>query len=57
MKKKIKKQTTIYITDEEEDMVNRLLFFRAKLKQKTTRSALFCEGLRYMYKNEVGDVF
>ena len=48
-----KKQATIYVTAEEEEMLNRLLFLRAARNEKTTRSALFCEGLRVVYEKEI----
>lgn len=47
-----KQQTTIYITEKIEQMVNRLIFLRANRNDKTNRSELFCEGLKALYEKE-----
>jgi len=49
-----KQQTTIYITEQIEQMLNKLVFLRANRKEKTSRSELFCEGLKMVYGKEFG---
>ena len=47
-----KKQTTVYITEEVEQMINKLLFLKASRKEKTSRSELFSQGLKMVYDME-----
>ncbi|MBP6869815.1 hypothetical protein KBC04_02955 [Candidatus Babeliales bacterium] len=49
-----KLKTTIYIPDEVETLLDELFIKRMRDKNKTDRSALFCEGIRLLYEKEIG---
>ena len=49
-----KLKTTIYISDEVETLLDELFIKRMRDKNKTDRSALFCEGVRLLYEKEIG---
>lgn len=48
--KKVK--TTIYMTKEDEDLLNEVFIKRLRQRKKTDRSALLCEGIRLLYERE-----
>lgn len=50
-----KAKTTVYMTDEEETMLNELFIKRLREKRKTDKSALLCEGIRLLFEKEIGD--
>lgn len=50
-----KAKTTIYMTEEEETLLNELFIKRLREKKKTNKSALFCEGIRLLFEKEIGD--
>ena len=47
-----KAKTTVYMTEEEETLLNELFIKRLRERRKTDKSALFCEGIRLLYKKE-----
>ena len=51
-----KAKTTVYMTVEEETLLNELFIKRLRERRKTDKSALFCEGIRLLFKREIGDV-
>lgn len=48
-----KAKTTVYMTEEEETMLNELFIKRLREKRKTDKSALLCEGIRLLFKKEI----
>lgn len=48
--KKIK--TTIYMSNEDEELLNEVFIKRLRQRKKTDRSALLCEGIRLLYEKE-----
>lgn len=48
-----KAKTTIYMSEEDERMLNEIFIKRLRGKNKTDRSALLCEGIRLLYKKEI----
>lgn len=51
-----KAKTTVYMTEEEETMLNELFIKRLREKRKTDKSALLCEGIRLLFEKEVGSL-
>lgn len=51
-----KAKTTVYMTDEEETMLNELFIKRLRNKKKTDKSALLCEGIRLLFEKEIGKI-
>lgn len=49
--KKVK--TTIYMTKEDDDLLNEVFIKRLRQRKKTDRSALLCEGIRLLYEKEI----
>lgn len=49
-----KAKTTVYMSDEEETMLNELFIKRLREKRKTDKSALLCEGIRLLFEREFG---
>lgn len=49
-----KAKTTVYMTDEEETLLNELFIKRLREKRKTDKSALLCEGIRLLFEKEIG---
>ncbi len=49
-----KAKTTVYMTDEEETMLNELFIKRIREKRKTDKSALLCEGIKNLFEKEIG---
>ncbi len=50
-----KTKTTVYMTEEEETMLNELFIKRLRERRKTDKSALLCEGIRMLFEKEIGD--
>lgn len=50
-----KAKTTIYMSEEDENMLNEIFIKRLRDKKKTDKSALLCEGIRLLYRMEVAD--
>lgn len=48
-----KSKTTVYMTEEEETLLNELFIKRLREKRKTDKSALFCEGIRLLFQKEI----
>lgn len=42
------------MTEEEEDLLNELFIKRIRERNKTDKSALFCEGIRLLFEKEIG---
>lgn len=49
-----KAKTTVYMTEEEETLLNELFIKRLREKRKTDKSALFCEGIKLLFEKEIG---
>lgn len=49
-----KAKTTVYMTEEEETLLNELFIKRLREKKKTDKSALFCEGIKLLFEREIG---
>lgn len=49
-----KAKTTVYMTEEEETLLNELFIKRLREKRKTDKSALFCEGIKILFEKEIG---
>ena len=47
-------KTSIYLSDEDEQLLDELFIKRMRDKNKTDRSALLCEGIRLLYEKEIG---
>ena len=47
-----KSKTTVYMTEEEETLLNELFIKRLRERRKTDKSALFCEGIKLLYQKE-----
>jgi len=50
-----KTKTTVYMTEEEENILNELFIKRLRDRKKTDKSALFCEGIRLLFEKEIGE--
>jgi hypothetical protein len=48
-----KAKTTVYMTEEEETLLNELFIKRLRERNKTDKSALLCEGIRLLYAQEI----
>jgi hypothetical protein len=48
-----KTKTTVYMTDEEEILLNELFIKRLRERRKTDKSALLCEGIRLLFEKEI----
>ena len=49
-----KAKTTIYMTEEDETLLNEIFIKRLRERRKTDKSALLCEGIRLLYEKEIG---
>lgn len=47
-----KAKATVYMTEEEETLLNEIFIKRLRDRRKTDKSALLCEGIRLLYKKE-----
>lgn len=50
-----KAKTTVYMTEEDEAILNELFIKRLRDRKKTDKSALLCEGIRLLYEKEIGN--
>lgn len=50
-----KAKTTVYMTEEEEILLNELFIKRLRERRKTDKSALLCEGIRLLFEKEIGE--
>ncbi len=48
-----KTRTTVYMSEEDEMMLNELFIARLRKKSKTDKSALFCEGIKLLFEKEI----
>jgi hypothetical protein len=49
-----KAKTTVYMTEEDETMLNEIFIKRLRERRKTDKSALLCQGIRLLYEKEIG---
>lgn len=49
-----KAKTTVYMTEEEEILLNELFIKRLRERRKTDKSALLCEGIKLLFEKEIG---
>ena len=47
-------KTTVYMTEEEETLLNELFIKRLRERNKTDKSALLCEGVKLLFDKEIG---
>ena len=50
-----KTKTTLYISPEDEQLLDEIFIKRMRDRNKTDRSTLLCEGIRLLYKKELGN--
>lgn len=48
-----KTKTTIYLSENDEILLDEVFIKRLRDRNKTDRSALLCEGIRLLYEKEV----
>ncbi len=48
-----KTKATVYMTEEDEVILNEIFIKRLRERRKTDKSALICEGIRLLYEKEV----
>jgi hypothetical protein len=48
-----KSKTTVYMSEEDEDLLNEIFIKRLRNRKKTDKSSLICEGIRLLYEKEV----
>lgn len=51
--KKIK--TTLYMSENDEQLLDEVFIKRLRDRNKTDRSTLLCEGIRLLYEKELGE--
>lgn len=49
-----KAKTTIYMSENDEKLLDEVFIKRLRDRNKTDRSTLLCEGIRLLYEKEVG---
>lgn len=49
-----KTKTTLYISPEDERLLDEVYIKRMRDRNKTDRSTLLCEGVRLLYEKELG---
>jgi hypothetical protein len=49
-----KAKTTVYMSEEDETLLNEVFIKRLREKRKTDKSTLLCEGIRLLYEKELG---
>jgi hypothetical protein len=49
-----KAKTTLYMSEEDEKLLDEVFIKRLKERNKTDRSTLLCEGIRLLYEKEIG---
>lgn len=50
-----KSKTTIYMSEEDEKLLDEVFIKRIRDRNKTDRSSLLCEGIRLLYEKEIDD--
>lgn len=50
-----KTKTTVYISEDDEILLDEVFIKRLRNRNKTDRSTLVCEGIRLLYEKEVGN--
>ncbi len=50
-----KAKTTVYMSEEDEILLDEIFIKRLRDRNKTDRSTLLCEGIRLLYEKEVMD--
>jgi hypothetical protein len=48
-----KSKTTIYMSEEDEKLLDEVFIKRIRDRNKTDRSTLLCEGIRLLYEKEI----
>ncbi len=48
-----KLKTSLYMSEEDEILLNEIFIKRLRGRNKTDRSSLLCEGIRLLYKKEI----
>ncbi len=51
-----KLKTTVYIPDDIQKQLDEVFIKRLRERRKTDKSALLCEGIRLLYKKEIGEL-
>lgn len=49
-----KLKTSVYISKEDEKLLDEVFIKRLRDRKKTDRSTLLCEGIRLLYEKELG---
>ena len=49
-----KTKTSVYLSENDENLLNEVFIKRLRSKAKTDKSALLCEGIRLLYEKELG---
>jgi len=49
-----KTKTTLYMSPEDEQLLDEIFIKRLRDRKKTDRSSLLCEGIRLLYEKELG---
>lgn len=49
-----KAKATVYMTEEDETLLNEIFIKRIRDRKKTDKSTLLCEGIRLLYEKEIG---
>lgn len=47
-----KTKSTVYMTEEDETMLNEIFIKRLRERRKTDKSALLCEGIRMLFERK-----
>lgn len=50
-----KSKTTLYMSEEDEGLLNEIFIKRLRNRNKTDKSSIICEGIRLLYEKEVDD--
>lgn len=48
-----KSKTTVYMSEEDEYLLNEIFIKRLRNRNKTDKSSLICEGIRLLYEKEI----
>ena len=51
-----KAKATIYMSEEDEFFLNEVFIKRLRERNKTDKSTLLCEGIRLLYRKEIGEI-
>lgn len=49
-----KAKTTVYMSEDDEKLLNEVFIKRLRERKKTDKSTLFCEAVRLLYEKEIG---